>query len=83
MLIDEIISKARQATGLSDLGDPFVLEGLEKLRCLLRGSHYSKGSSPCNLVSLWLGYACPVHSHCYAACLDCRDRIHPRHRARP
>lgn len=31
MLVDDIVAKARQATGLSDLGDPFVLEGLEKL----------------------------------------------------
>ena len=31
MLVDDIIAKAQQATGLSDLGDPSVLEGLEKL----------------------------------------------------
>ncbi len=31
MLVNDIIAKAQQATGLSDLGDPFVLEGLEKL----------------------------------------------------
>lgn len=31
MLVDDILDKARQATGLSDLGDPTVLEGLGKL----------------------------------------------------
>jgi hypothetical protein len=31
MLVNDIIAEAQQATGLSDLGDPSVLEGLEKL----------------------------------------------------
>jgi hypothetical protein len=31
MLVNDIIAKAQQATGLSDLGDPSVREGLEKL----------------------------------------------------
>src|SRR3984885_10273055 len=31
MLVNDIIAEAQQATGLSDLGDPFVLEGLEQL----------------------------------------------------
>src|SRR3984957_15940350 len=31
MLVDDIIAKAQQATGLSDLGDQSVLEGPEKL----------------------------------------------------
>lgn len=31
MTIDEVISAARAQTGLSDLGDPFALEGLERL----------------------------------------------------
>lgn len=31
MLVKDIIAKAQQATGLSDLGDPFLLEGLEQL----------------------------------------------------
>ena len=31
MNVDEIIRKARAVTGLTDLGDPAVLEGLEAL----------------------------------------------------
>lgn len=31
MTVDEVIAAARQQTGLSDFGDPSVLEGLEKL----------------------------------------------------
>lgn len=31
MQVDEIIAKARAATGLSDIGDPSMLEGLERL----------------------------------------------------
>ena len=56
MKVADIIDKARAATGLSDLGDPAVLEGLEILvRASNEEAHLSEAGAPrweANLVSI-------------------------------
>src|ERR1700742_4233154 len=47
MQVDGIIAKARQTTGLTDLGDPAVLIGLEKLvQASNNDAHLSEAGAP-------------------------------------
>ena len=56
MKVSDIIDKARAATGLTDLGDPAVLEGLEVLvKASNEEAHLSEAGAPrweANLVGI-------------------------------